>query len=173
MILSGKEILKRKDQDIVIEPFNENQINPNSYNLRLHNELMVYENSPLDMKEDNSANKIIIPEDGLLLESRKLYLGRTIEYTETHNLVPMLEGRSSVGRLGLFIHITAGFGDIGFDGFWTLEIFCVQPIRIYSGLEICQIFYHTIDGDFDLYRSKKYQSNKGVQPSMLYKDFEK
>ena len=59
MILSGKEILKRKDQDIIIEPFNENQINPNSYNLRLHNELMVYENSPLDMKEDNLLRKLL------------------------------------------------------------------------------------------------------------------
>ena len=108
----------------------------------------------------------------LLLEPQKLYLGRTIERTATDKYVPMLEGRSSVGRLGLFIHITAGFGDIGFDGFWTLEIFCVQPIKIYANLEICQIFYHTIDGDYDLYRSKKYQSNKGVQPSMLYKDFE-
>ena len=77
MILSGKEILKRKDQDIVIEPFNENQVNPNSYNLRLHNELMVYESSPLDMKENNSAKKIIIPEDGLLLDSRKLYRYRS------------------------------------------------------------------------------------------------
>ena len=104
MILSGKEILKRKDKDIIIDPFNENQINPNSYNLKLHNELMVYENIPLDMKQNNIAKKIIIPEEGLLLESRKLYLGRTIEYTETHNLVPMLEGRSSVGRLSL-IHI--------------------------------------------------------------------
>ena len=83
MILSGKEILKRKDKDIIIEPFNKNQVNPNSYNLKLHNELMVYEKSPLDMKEDNAAQKIIIPEDGLLLESRKLYLGRTVEYTET------------------------------------------------------------------------------------------
>jgi len=115
---------------------------------------------------------LTIPEDGLLLEPQKLYLGRTIERTATDKYVPMLEGRSSVGRLGLFIHITAGFGDIGFDGFWTLEIFCVQPIRIYSDLEICQIFYHTIDGDYDLYRSKKYQGNEGVQPSKLYKDFE-
>ena len=152
MILSGKEILKRKDEDIIIEPFNENQINPNSYNLRLHNELMVYENSPLDMKEDNSAKKIIIPEDGLLLESRKLYLGRTIEYTETHNLVPMLEGRSSVGRLGLFVHVTAGFGDVGFKGYWTLEIFCVQPIKIYPSVEICQIFYHSVEGEVDPYK---------------------
>ena len=158
---------------VVIDPFTDVQINPNSYNLRLHPDLLVYDNDILDMREKNSASPIAIPEDGLLLERHKLYLGRTAERTSTDKYVPMLEGRSSVGRLGLFIHITAGFGDIGFDGFWTLEIFCVQPIRIYSGLEICQIFYHTIDGDFDLYRSKKYQSNKGVQPSMLYKDFEK
>ena len=173
MILSGKEIKKQvKEGSIAIDPFTDDQINPNSYNLRLHPDLLVYDNDILDMREKNSASPIAIPEDGLLLERHKLYLGRTVERTSTDKYVPMLEGRSSVGRLGLFIHITAGFGDIGFDGFWTLEIFCVQPIRIYSGLEICQIFYHTIDGDFDLYRSKKYQSNKGVQPSMLYKDFE-
>tara|TARA_B000000475_G_scaffold269102_1_gene262581 strand:- start:493 stop:1023 length:531 start_codon:yes stop_codon:yes gene_type:complete len=174
MILSGKEIEKQvKNGNISIDPFTNEQINPNSYNLRLHPDLLVYDNDVLDMREKNSVSPLAIPEDGLLLESHKLYLGRTVERTSTDKYVPMLEGRSSVGRLGLFIHITAGFGDIGFDGFWTLEIFCVQPIRIYSGLEICQIFYHTIDGDFDLYRSKKYQSNKGVQPSMLYKDFEK
>ena len=173
MILSGKEIKKQvKEGSIAIDPFTDEQINPNSYNLRLHPDLLIYDNDILDMREKNSASPLVIPEDGLLLEPHKLYLGRTVERTSTDKYVPMLEGRSSVGRLGLFIHITAGFGDIGFDGFWTLEIFCVQPIRIYSGLEICQIFYHTIDGDFDLYRSKKYQSNKGVQPSMLYKDFE-
>jgi len=173
MILSGKEIKKQvKEGSIAIDPFTDEQINPNSYNLRLHPDLLVYDNDILDMREKNSASPLVIPESGLLLEPHKLYLGRTVERTSTDKYVPMLEGRSSVGRLGLFIHITAGFGDIGFDGFWTLEIFCVQPIRIYSGLEICQIFYHTIDGDFDLYRSKKYQSNKGVQPSMLYKDFE-
>ena len=174
MILSGKEIKKQvKEGSIAIDPFTDAQINPNSYNLRLHRDLLTYDNDVLDMREKNSASPLVIPSEGLLLEPHKLYLGRTVERTSTDKYVPMLEGRSSVGRLGLFIHITAGFGDIGFDGFWTLEIFCVQPIRIYSGLEICQIFYHTIDGDFDLYRSKKYQSNKGVQPSMLYKDFEK
>ena len=172
MILSGKEILKRKDKDIIINPFDENKINPNSYNLTLHNELMVYDKTPLDMKKDNPASKIIIPEDGLLLDSRKLYLGRTVEYTETHNLVPMLEGRSSIGRLGLFVHVTAGFGDVGFKGYWTLEIFCVQPIKIYPSIEICQIFYHSIDGDYDSYEGGKYQANKDIQTSMLHKDFE-
>lgn len=172
MILSGKEILKRKDKDIIINPFDENKINPNSYNLTLHNELMVYDKTPLDMKKNNPASKIIIPEDGLLLDSRKLYLGRTVEYTETHNLVPMLEGRSSIGRLGLFVHVTAGFGDVGFKGYWTLEIFCVQPIKIYPSVEICQIFYHSVEGDYDPYESGKYQNNKDIQTSMLYKDFE-
>ena len=173
MILSGKEIHQQVENGTIsIDPFNSGQLNPNSYNLRLHSDLLVYDSDVLDMKEKNSTSPQTIPDEGLLLEPQKLYLGRTIERTATDKYVPMLEGRSSVGRLGLFIHITAGFGDIGFDGFWTLEIFCVQPIKIYANLEICQIFYHTIDGDYDLYRSKKYQSNRGVQPSMLYKDFE-
>ena len=81
------------------------------------------------MKLPNKTKKIIIPEEGLILEPGKLYLGRTVEYTKTDKFVPMLEGRSSIGRLGLFIHVTAGFGDIGFSGFWTLEIHCIQPVK--------------------------------------------
>lgn len=173
MILSGREIKREIGKGINIEPYNESQLNPNSYNLKLHNELMVYTNPVLDMKTPNPVKKLIIPEEGLLLETGKLYLGRTIEKTETSKFVPMLEGRSSIGRLGLFIHVTAGFGDVGFNGFWTLEIFCVQPIRIYAGVDICQIFYHTIEGDYDTYKSGKYQNNTGIQASMLYKDFEK
>ncbi|WP_163194883.1 dCTP deaminase [Clostridium thermarum] len=172
MILSGREIAKNLGSNIIIEPYNEKQLNPNSYNLKLHNELLVYDEDVLDMKKPNRYKRILIPEEGLLLEPGKLYLGRTVEYTSTDKYVPMLEGRSSVGRLGLFIHVTAGFGDVGFKGFWTLEIFCVQPIRIYPNVEICQIYYHTIEGDYDMYNSGKYQNNTGVQPSFLYKDFE-
>ncbi|WP_252226907.1 dCTP deaminase [Clostridium sp. ZBS2] len=172
MILSGKEILKHIGKEIVIEPFNKKRINPNSYNLTLFNELLVYKNDTLDMKIPNETEKLIIPEEGLLLEPGKLYLGRTNEFTQTNKYVPMLEGRSSTGRLGLFIHVTAGFGDIGFAGYWTLEIFCVQPIKIYPNIEICQIYYHNIDGEYDLYNSGKYQNNQGIQPSLMYKDFE-
>lgn len=172
MILSGLEIKKRLGTDIRIDPYDEKRLNPNSYNLRLHNELMVYDDHTLDMKKPNKAHNVTIPEEGLVLQPGTLYLGRTLEYTETHNLVPMLEGRSSVGRLGVFIHVTAGFGDVGFCGFWTLEIMCIQPVRIYAGVDICQIFYHTIEGDFVEYQSNKYQKNKGIQASMLYKDFE-
>ncbi|KAA3609648.1 MAG: dCTP deaminase [Calditrichaeota bacterium] len=171
MILSGKEIKNKIGKEIKIEPFQASRLNPNSYNLRLHNELLVYKNNTLDMKTPNETERLTIPSDGLLLQQNKLYLGRTVEYTETHNYVPMLEGRSSIGRLGLFIHVTAGFGDVGFAGFWTLEIFCVQPIRIYPNVEVCQIYYHTIEGDFEEYTSGKYQNNSDIQPSLLYKDF--
>ena len=171
MILSGKEIQKRINNDIIIEPFIEQRINPNSYNLSLHNELLLYKDSILDMKKDNRVDRIIIPSSGLILNPNRLYLGRTVEYTETKNLVPMLEGRSSIGRLGLFVHVTAGFGDVGFKGYWTLEIFCVQPVKIYPDVEICQIYFHTLEGDYDNYTSSKYQNNKSIQPSMLYKDF--
>lgn len=171
MILSGKEIQSRLNKDIIIEPFSPSQINPNSYNLRLHQDLLMYDEPILDMKKNHQFKNIIIPEEGLILEPGKLYLGRTVEYTKTDNLVPMLEGRSSIGRLGLFIHITAGFGDVGFAGYWTLEMYCVQPIRIYPNVEICQIFYHTIEGAYERYVSNKYQNNTGIQPSLLYKDF--
>lgn len=107
-----------------------------------------------------------------MLEPDRLYLGRTAEFTRTESYVPMLEGRSSTGRLGLFIHVTAGFGDVGFAGYWTLEIFCIQPIRIYAGAQVCQIYYHTIEGDYSPYSSGKYQNNSGIQPSLMYKDFE-
>ncbi len=171
MILSGKQIKGKLGRGIEIEPFNEKQLNPNSYNLRLHNELLVYEEDVLDMKKQNEVKKITIPPEGLVLETGKLYLGRTLEHTKTDNYVPMLEGRSSIGRLGLFIHVTAGFGDVGFCGYWTLEIFCIQPIRIYPDIEICQIYYHSIEGDYDKYISNKYQNNKSIQSSMMYKDF--
>lgn len=172
MILSGKEIQKHIGKEIIIEPFDQSRVNPNSYNLTLHNELLVYENHELDMKKLNPTKRITIPEEGLVLEPNRLYLGRTNEFTKTEGFVPMLEGRSSTGRLGLFIHVTAGFGDVGFAGYWTLEIFCIQPIRIYPNAEICQIYYHSIEGDYEPYKSGKYQNNTDIQPSLMYKDFE-
>lgn len=172
MILSGLEIKKNLGTHIHIEPFCERRMNPNSYNLRLHHQLMVYEEAVLDMKKKHQTKLIDIPETGLCLEPGKLYLGRTVEYTKTDKYIPMLEGRSSIGRLGLYIHVTAGFGDIGFEGYWTLELQCVQPIIIYPHVEVCQIYYHAIEGAYETYTSGKYQQNNGIQASLLYKDFE-
>ena len=143
MIISGLEIKNMLNKEIFIEPFDDSRLNPNSYNLRLHNELLVY-----------------------------VYLGRTVEYTKTLNHVPMLEGRSSIGRLGIYIHVTAGFGDVGFSGYWTLEISCIQPVRIYPNVEICQIFYHTILGDCSKMYKSKYQNNEGIQASKMYEEFQ-
>jgi len=170
MILSGSEIKAQQGKSLSISPFTEDQLNPNSYNLRLHNELLVYEEIILDMRRPSRFRRLTIPEEGLVLQPQQLYLGRTIEHTETHNYVPMLEGRSSVGRLGLFVHVTAGFGDVGFCGYWTLEMFAVQPVRIYPGVQVCQIFYHTIEGDVTEYNNGKYQHNTDIQPSLLFRE---
>src|SRR3954466_7594522 len=170
MILSGHEIARHLGQNIVIDPFDDANLNPNSYNLTLHHELMTYEEVVLDMRRANRVRRIEIPDDGLVLSPNQLYLGRTVERTETHNLVPMIEGRSSIGRLGLFVHVTAGFGDVGFCGYWTLEMFAIQPIRIYPGVPICQIFYHQIVGSITEYASDKYQHNRDIQPSLFYKE---
>ncbi|HJW08640.1 MAG TPA: dCTP deaminase [Holophagaceae bacterium] len=172
MILTGRQILQARDEGrIRIDPWRDAQLNPNSYNLRLWDELAVYTPEVLDMAKPNAIATLKIPAEGLVLQPGRLYLGRTLEYTETEGMVPMLEGRSSVGRLGLFVHVTAGFGDIGFRGYWTLEISCIQPVRIYAGVEICQIFYHTVSGAYDSYGAGKYQANTGIQASMLWKDF--
>ena len=170
MILSGNEIVKQLGSNIVIDPFVTENLNPNSYNLTLHDEIVTYEEVVLDMKKANRIRRITIPPEGLVLNPTQVYLARTAERTETHNLVPMIEGRSSVGRLGLFVHCTAGFGDVGFCGFWTLEMFAVQPVRIYPGVPICQIFYHQITGEIREYASDKYQHNTDIQPSLIYRE---
>ncbi len=131
---------------------------------------MTYEEVVLDLRKANRVRRLTIPPEGLVLNAHQLYLGRTVEMTETHNLVPMIEGRSSLARLGLFVHVTAGFGDVGFCGYWTLEMFAVQPIRIYAGVSICQIFYHEVTGEVTEYSSDKYQHNRDIQPSLMFKE---
>lgn len=173
MILSGLKIDEEvRAGRIQISDYDRKRLNPNSYNLRIAEELLRYKWAPLDPRTPNECVSIKIPEEGYILHPGKLYLARTMERTRTDCYVPMLEGRSSVGRLGISIHVTAGFGDVGFDGYWTLELSCVQPVIIYAGMEICQIYYHTIYGKYELYEHGKYQGNNGIQPSLLWKDFE-
>ena len=180
MILTGNEIENEiKAANITISPYDKKQLNPNSYNLRLHNELLVYntlgdrssqyEHSPLDMRKDTPTVRLIIPESGYLLQPNQLYLGMTVEKTHTDYYVPILSGRSSTGRLGINIHATAGYGDIGFNGYWTLEIFVIHPIVIYPNVEICQIYFNTIQGKVSLYKGK-YQNNSGIQSSEIWKE---
>lgn len=172
MILSGLGILGAvKEGKVYIDNFDETKLNPNSYNLTLNEKLLVYKNFPLDMKKENETDVIIIPEEGLLLEPGRLYLGVTNERTSTDDFVPLLEGRSSIARLGIKIHITAGFGDNGFNGKWTLEIEVTHPVRIYPDVEIAQIYYHTLSGDTSIKYDGKYQGATDVIASRLHKDF--
>lgn len=187
MILTGKEIEKEVAAGrIEIDPFDPRKLNPNSYNVTLANELYTYAVDDyegfIDAAEKNRLEEFVggrtLDDDGVangwFLEPGRLYLGRTVERTHTDYYAPMLEGRSSVGRLGVFIHITAGFGDVGFDGFWTLEISCVEPVIIYAGMEIGQIFFYEVRGERTLYGEDgraKYQNNVGVQASESYRDF--
>jgi len=176
MILSGSEIKNRKDKgDIVIVPFNESNINSNSYNITLDNKILIYDHVMLDMKINEPTTELTIPETGFILHPEKVYLAQTVEHTETYNLVPMIEGRSGVGRLGINIHVTAGFGDVGFRGKWVLELSCIHPVRIYPFIQIGQIYYHTIEGDIDpelLYRGS-YQDTGKIISSKIWKELTK
>jgi dCTP deaminase len=174
MILTGSEIKSRIGTDIQISDFDESRLNPNSYNLRLNNTIAEYSNQNpayLDIKRFNPLMNHEIPDKGMILHPGTLYLARTMEHTETKNLVPMLEGRSSMARLGISIHVTAGFGDIGFRGYWTLEISVIEPVKIYAEIEVCQIYYNTVCGKIDREYKGKYQDNKGLQGSGLWRDF--
>ncbi len=156
MILSDKEILAHIAKgDIVIKPFDRSKLGTNSYDVHLSKHMAIYEDRTLDAKRHNKIKEIIIPEEGFVIEPGILYLGVTAEYTETHNAVPFLEGKSSIGRLGIDIHATAGKGDVGFCNTWTLEISCVQPVRIYAGMPIGQLIYFTVKGDIENYYNKK------------------
>ncbi len=170
MILSGDEIRENLGSDIKIDPFREQNLNPNSYNLTLHEELMVYEEVVLDMKKPNRVRRMTMPPEGIVLSPNQLYLGRTVEQTETHNLVPMIEARASIARLGLHVNVTAGFGDVGYRGCWTLEMSAVQPVRIYPNVPICQIMFHEIRGDIHEYSSEKYQNSSDIQPSLIHRE---
>ncbi len=156
MILSDQKIREAiANRNIVIEPYIESCLGTNSYDVHLSKHLAIYVEKELDAKTHNKINHFEIPEEGFVLQPGVLYLGVTEEYTETHHAVPFLEGKSSIGRLGIDIHATAGKGDVGFCNSWTLEISCVQPVRVYAGMPIGQLIYFAVEGDISNYYNKK------------------
>lgn len=176
MILTDTQIIEQiEKKEIVIEPFDIMHLGTNSYDVHLGKYLAVYEDYELDAKKHNKIKEIIIEKEGFLLKPGTLYLGVTEEYTETHNAVPFLEGKSSIGRLGIDIHATAGKGDVGFCNSWTLEISCVQPVRVYASMPIGQLIYFKIDGSINNYYNKKKNAKyteRTVKPveSMMWKN---
>ena len=157
-MLTGSKILEEIEKgNICILPFDKKQLNPNSYNVRLGSTLKVYTENVLDFNKDNPSKTIEIPVDGFVLQPGELYIGNIVERVSTDKYVSAVDGRSSVGRLGILIHATAGFGDIGFDGNYTLEIFCVKPVRIYPDMLIGQIYFSEPYGDIDFLYRGRYQ----------------
>ncbi len=162
MILSDTKILEAmKDGRIVVRPYRPDCLGTNSYDVHLGPYLMVYKDGALDARRANRVREFRIPPDGFVLVPGQLYLGVTEEYTETHGYVPFLEGKSSVGRLGIDIHSTAGKGDEGFCNHWTLEMSVKLPVRIYAGMPVGQLIYFEISGaigrSYATKRSAKYR----------------
>lgn len=172
MILTGPKIESEvKKGNIIITPFNRDQINPNSYDFRIGSKLIVYKDKILDARNNNSTVEIDIPLEGYVLQPDKLYLGHTIETVGSNKFVPIVRGKSSTGRVGLFIHITADLIDIGYVGQYTLMMHAVQPVRIYPNMRIGQVTFWKTLGDIVLYDGK-YQKGNGPQSSQVYKDFD-
>lgn len=176
MILTDQEILNSMEKgEIVVSPFRRECLGSNSYDVHLGSTLATYVDEVLDSKKHNQIKSFEIPEEGFVLQPNVLYLGVTQEYTETFKHVPFLEGKSSVGRLGIDIHATAGKGDVGFCNYWTLEISVKQPVRVYSGMPIGQLIYFEVRGalltPYNQKKSAKY--NEKVQrpvESMMWKN---
>ena len=176
MILSDKKILAAIEEGkIVIEPFDRAYLGTNSYDVHLGKWLAIYKDHILDARRHNEIEYFEIPEEGFVLHPNTLYLGVTAEYTETHHAVPFLEGKSSVGRLGIDIHATAGKGDVGFCNHWTLEISCTHPVRVYAGMPIGQLIYFAVEGEIETYYNRKInakynqRSDKPME-SMMWKN---
>ncbi|MBF6195326.1 dCTP deaminase [Nocardia sp. CDC186] len=173
MILTGSEIESQVAQGrIIIDPFQPEQLNPNSYNFRLGNVLKVYSEAVLDVRKPNPVQTVYLPEDGMVLQPDRIYLGSTVEVMGSDHYVPIIRARSGVARLGLFIHITADLIDIGSVNQWTLQLHAVQPLRIYPGMLLGQVTFWRTEGPVTLY-SGKYQGSMGPQESAIHLDFDK
>jgi dCTP deaminase len=177
MTLSDSAILEAINDGIIeIKPFNVKSLGSNSYDVHLSKYIATYESSILDAKKHNRINHFEILEEGYVLNPNRIYLASIQEYTYSKTTVPVIHGKSSIGRLGIDIHATAGFGDVGFRGYFTLELSVKQPVRIYSGMPIGQIEWREVVGvvnnPYDKKNDAKY-SNQGIKPveSKMYKNF--
>ncbi|MGI4861656.1 MAG: dCTP deaminase [Janthinobacterium lividum] len=173
MILTGLEIEQRVQAgDIVITPFLRDNVNPNSYNFRLHERMKVYEDGVIDVREETPTRDVLIGPDGFELEPMKLYLAATVETMGSTCFVPTYAARSSIARLGMFINLSAPLGDIGFVGRWTIQLFALNRIRVYAGMNIGQMMFWRVQGKIELYKGK-YQGATEAFASRLFLDYQK
>ena len=166
MILTGIEIQDAvKWGEITIDPFNKEQVNPNSYNFQLFSTILKVS---IDQNNESSFETIKLDKNGLMLLPQVLYLGATNEILGSKNHAMTLLGKSSLGRLGLFLNATADLGHFGSVSQWTLEMSVVQPLKIYPNMIIGQIAFWTQQGKHEGYQGKYL---KDLGPKLSKEDF--
>lgn len=195
-ILTGNAIkLARDEGSIQINPFNPNHLNPASYDLTLGRFVRTYKRGvnidpasskldgtqlwpsvleAFDVRERMETDVHSMGDDGFLLRPGIGYLMHTVERIRTDRFVPVIDGKSSLGRLFMKVHETAGYGEPGFDGQYTLEVTVQHPLRVYAGMRIAQIRFHTLVGQIVQYDGH-YQGEYSTGPvaSRAYTQFEK
>jgi len=192
ILSDGRIISEKLEGSIIINPWNPERLNPNSYDLTISNKIGTYKEYTLvppgvfvsknffDLKEEQELFvEEFDEEEGYILRPNNLYLLATNEIIGSDYFVPTIEGKSSLARLGITIHLTAGFIDIGFFGSVTLEVTVVHPVKIYPNIPFCQVFFNTIEGNVcESYSHKvgsKYLDQKPGIPvaSRYFKNFKK
>jgi dCTP deaminase len=209
MILSDKKIVEEiKAGNIILDPFEEKYLNPNSVDLTLAPQFKIYDRKtirvrsfselpqwikrtrqsiryesgfyeyelPLDPREANDTVEFVIPKEGYVLQPGEVYLYACNERIGVkNNIRAKVEGKSSLGRLGLFVHVTAGFIDTGFTGSLVLELVATRPIIVYPNMKICQIEFARVEGEilesYDQKSGSKYHNQTGVQESKYHENF--
>ncbi|WP_455834127.1 dCTP deaminase [Pseudarthrobacter siccitolerans] len=152
MILTGPEIRRQVSRHrIVISPFRDEFVNPNSYNYGLGSTILKSNHQLFDTAATPEWETLHIGVTGIVLRPGRLYLGHTQETLGSEEFVTSLLGRSSLGRLGLFLQVTADLGHQGAIHQWTLEMHCVQPIRVYAGMRIGQVSFWAPTGPAQAY----------------------
>ena len=176
MILSDKSINKlRKKEELIIKPFTEEQLQPASVDLRLGSSfLKINENLTEIMTLNDKLEYRSMEKDEIVIPPHSFLLATTREHIELpENLTAFVEGRSSIGRMGLFIQ-NAGWVDPGFAGQITLELYNANrlPIKLIAGRRICQLVFAKMDQTAETPYNGKYMNQKNAVGSKVYQDFE-
>ncbi|HCD2061192.1 TPA: dCTP deaminase [Serratia marcescens] len=171
MILTGKSIEAFvRNGDIAISPFSTNHITTNSYDLTLGSRFIRYREEVMDPKKENSHDIIECGAEGIMLNKGDFVLAHSIEKLGSNKYVPIIHAKSSIARLGLFVHVTADLIDIGSFGCVTFQLHSTLPIRLFPGMKIGQVTFWKPLGDIIPYNGK-YQGSEGPRVSLAYADF--
>lgn len=172
MILTRNEIRKNVENgSITISPFEEKYLGSNSYDYRIDYSLLESDDLLIDPKKKTLFKEIKFTDDGVILNPQKIYLANTFEEIGSDKFVPLLIGNTSLGRLGLFLQITADLGNLGAKHKWTLELKAIQPIKIYPMMRVGQVSFWQTDGEPDITYKGKYDKFSTAKSSEIYKEF--